>query len=435
VSAPPLRIEPLSRPPDTTVVVPGSKSLTVRAVLAAALADGTSRIEGALRADDTEAVVDAVRRLGVEVREEADGEELHVVGAGVGDGGQLPRGRADLDVRQSGATARMLLPVLGLGPGPYRLDGADQLRARPMGPGLDALRQLGVRVHEEGPPGHLPVVIDGGPAEGGTVRVPGDVSSQFLSGLLLAGPCLRRGVAVELTTELVSAPYVEMTRAVLRAFGVPVAPGALRLEPARLRATRYRVEPDASAASYFFAAAAITGGRVRVEGLGTASLQGDLRFVDVLERMGATVRRGEGWTEVVGPPVLHGVEVDMGELSDTAPTLAATAVFADSPTRVTGVGFIRAKESDRIGAVVEELRRCGIEADEEPDGFVVRPGPPRPARVRTYDDHRMAMSFALLGLRVPGIEIDDPGCVAKTFPGYFAALDRLRLRAAPGDGR
>jgi 3-phosphoshikimate 1-carboxyvinyltransferase len=198
------------------------------------------------------------------------------------------------------------------------------------------------------------------------------------------------------------------------------------VSPTGYRATSFAVEPDASAASYFFAAAAITGGRVRVEGLGTDSLQGDLAFVDALEQMGAEVERGGDFTEVRGTGVLHGVTVDMRDLSDTAQTLAAVAVFADSPTEVTGIGFIRGKETDRIAAVVTELRRCGIEADETDDGFRLVPGRPQPATVETYDDHRMAMSFALLGLRVPGIQIADPGCVDKTFPGYWDEFDRLR---------
>jgi 3-phosphoshikimate 1-carboxyvinyltransferase len=200
------------------------------------------------------------------------------------------------------------------------------------------------------------------------------------------------------------------------------------VRPTGYTATTYAVEADASAASYFFAAAAIVGGTVTVSGLGSGSVQGDVGFVDVLARMGARVDRGADAVSVTGSEPLHGVEVDLADLSDTVPTLAVVAAFASSPTRITGVGFIRGKESDRIGAVVHELRRCGIEATEEPDGLVVRPGPVTPATIRTYDDHRIAMAFSLLGLRVPGIEIADPGCVAKTFPGFFEALDGLRVR-------
>jgi 3-phosphoshikimate 1-carboxyvinyltransferase len=252
------------------------------------------------------------------------------------------------------------------------------------------------------------------------------VSSQFLSGLLLAGP--GNGLRVELTTPLVSAPYVAMTVAVMGAFGAEVRRDgdAWVVPQRRYRARTYAIEPDASAASYFFAAAVLTDGRVTVPGLGRGSLQGDLAFVDVLERMGAVVERGDDRTTVAAGPHLTGVDVDLSALSDTAQTLAAVAVFADSPTRVRGIGFVRRKETDRLAAVVRELRRCGVQAEETDDGFVVHPGTPRPAVVETYDDHRMAMSFALLGLRVPGIAIADPGCVAKTFPGFWDALEGLR---------
>jgi 3-phosphoshikimate 1-carboxyvinyltransferase len=290
-------------------------------------------------------------------------------------------------------------------------------------PLLDALRSLGATVVGDA----LPVTVRG-PLQGGTVRLPGDVSSQFLSGLLLAGPCVRGGLRVELTTPLVSAPYVAMTAAVMDAFGASVeGDGEAWVVPeGRYRAATYAIEPDASAASYFFAAAVLTGGRVTVDGLGRGSVQGDLAFVDVLERMGAVVERGDDHTTVAAGPRLTGVDVDLSALSDTAQTLAAVAVFAESPTRVRGIGFVRGKETDRLAAVVHELRRCGVEADETDDGFVVHPGPPHPAVVETYDDHRMAMSFALLGLKVPGIEIADPECVAKTFPEFWSTFDLLR---------
>ncbi|HET9441997.1 MAG TPA: 3-phosphoshikimate 1-carboxyvinyltransferase [Acidimicrobiales bacterium] len=423
MTAPALAVEPLAAPPDVTVRVPGSKSITNRALAAAAVAAGPSVLDGALVADDTLAMVGCLRRLGVGVEVDEARARMDVSGTE----GIVAEDPADLDARQSGTTARFLLPFLAAGPGPCRLDGAPQLRRRPMGPAIEAVRALGAVVVEEGEPGHLPVTVTG-PGDGGRVLVSGDVSSQFLSGLLLAGPCFRGGVTVEVTTALVSAPFVELTLAVMAAFGVDVevAGGRWSVGPGVYRPARYAVEPDATAASYFFAAAAITGGRVRVEGLGRRALQGDLGFVDLLERMGARVTRGDDATEVEGTGTLTGITADLSALTDTAQTLAAVAVFADSPTRVTGIGFIRAKETDRIAAVVRELNRCGIDATEDPDGFTVVPGRPRPARIETYDDHRMAMSFALLGLRVPGIEITDPGCVAKTYPGFFADLDQLR---------
>jgi 3-phosphoshikimate 1-carboxyvinyltransferase len=418
-------VEPLARPPDTTVVVPGSKSITNRALLTAALAPGESELTGALFADDTAAMIDCLTRLRVGVVADEIGATVRVVGTG----GRLPGGPLELDARLSGTTARFVLPVLALGPGPYHLDGGESLRRRPMADGVEAVRALGADVVDEGERGHLPLTVRGGVSAPGEVRVPGSVSSQFLSGLLLAGPCFAEPVAIEVTDELVSLPYVEMTLAVMTSFGAVVERDGARawtVAPGGYRATHYAIEPDASAASYFFAAAAITGGRVTVPGLGASSLQGDVRFVDVLEEMGAEVRRDRSGITVTSSGTLRGVEVDLRDFSDTAQTLAVTAVFADSPTTIGGIGFIRGKETDRIAATVTELRRCGVRAEELDDGIRIHPGEPTPARIETYDDHRMAMSFALLGLRARGIEIADPDCVAKTFPEYFEVLDTLR---------
>jgi 3-phosphoshikimate 1-carboxyvinyltransferase len=305
-----------------------------------------------------------------------------------------------------------------------------------MGPVLDGVRALGATVEDGGEPGHLPVtVVAPGHPAGGEVAVAGDTSSQFVAGLLLAAPCTTGGVRVTVTGRLVSRPFVELTSAVMAAFGVEVRErdgergrGPVFDVPAGgYTAAAYRVEPDASAASYLLASAAVVGGRVTVEGLGAASRQGDARFADLLGAMGARVERTATATTVTGDGRLRSPgTVDMADMPDMAQTLAAVAVFADGPTRVTGVELIRWHETDRITAVVTELRRAGIDAREERDGFVVHPGTPRPARIETYDDHRMAMSFALLGLRTAGIEIADPGCVAKTFPGFWRALDTLR---------
>lgn len=421
----PLAVEPLAGPLDAVVSLPGSKSLTNRALVCAALAEGTSVLEGALLADDTEAMLEGLAALGVGVTPDWAAERVEVVGCAGRPLGDV----ALVDARLSGTTSRFLLPVAALGAGLRRVDGANRLRDRPMGPALDALRALGAELHEVGAPGHLPVEVIGGTLAGGEVAISGDVSSQFLSGLLLAGPAMRTGLTVRVTTELVSRPYVDMTVAVMAAFGAEVArpdDQTWVVAPQAYRATTYAVEPDASAASYAFAAAALVGGRVAVEGLGTGSLQGDVAFVDILEQMGATVERSAGRIAVEGTGILHGVDVDLSQVSDTAQTLAVVAAFADGPTRITGIGFIRGKETDRIAAVVTELRRSGIDAAEEADGLVVHPGPVHPATIETYDDHRMAMAFALLGLRAPGIRIADPGCVAKTFPGYWSMLDGLR---------
>jgi 3-phosphoshikimate 1-carboxyvinyltransferase len=413
-----LAVEPLTAPVDATVRPPGSKSITNRALLCAALAPGTSTLSGALFADDTRAMMDAVAALGATVDTDESRHTVTVTGI---DPARTPAA-GTIDARQSGTTSRFLLPAVALLSGRTVVDGSEQLRARPFGPILDALRQIGADVEDLGRPGCLPAAVHG-PAHGGPVEVSGHISSQFLSGLLMAGPLMDRGLAVSLTSPLVSVPYVEMTKAVMAAFGVPVT--GLTVEPGGYRPADYSIEPDASAASYFLGAAAITDGRVTVAGLGTASLQGDVRFADVLERMGASVTRTADSVTVRGTGRLHGIDVDMADISDTAQTLAAVAVFADSPTRVSGIGFIRGKETDRVGAVVTELRRAGIDAVEDADGFTIHPGAPRPTRFATYDDHRMAMSLSLIGLRAPGIEITDPGCVAKTYPAYFTDLATL----------
>lgn len=425
------QIRPVPGPLDTSLRLPGSKSLTNRALVCAALAQGRSLLDHVLFADDTEAMVECLGRLAIAIEAEADSERLIVDGCA----GTLPRraASATLDARLSGTTARFLLPVLARAPDATRLDGSPPLRARPMADGVAVLRALGVEVVEEGAPGHLPLRVRG-TALGSLddrkppqLKVSGETSSQFISGLLLAAPAWPGGLRLSVVDGLVSSPYVDMTAAVMRAFGASLGQddGTWLVTPGPYRATRYEVEPDASAASYMFAAAAICGGRVRVEGLGRSSLQGDAGFVEVLERMGCRVVRAETHTTVERRGELRGIDADMRNLSDTAQSLAAVAVFASSPTRLRGIGFIRQKETDRVGNVVRELRRCGIQADELPDGFMVHPGRPRPAVVETYGDHRMAMSFALLGLQAPGIEIKDPDCVVKTFPAYWATLDQL----------
>jgi 3-phosphoshikimate 1-carboxyvinyltransferase len=418
-------VAPVAGPLDVVVRIPGSKSLTNRALVCAALAEGTSAVEGALEADDTVAMVEGLQALGIEVEARWDEARVRVEGCA----GRPPAELALVDARLSGTTSRFLLPVAALGTGTVRVDGSLGLRARPMGDAVAALRALGATATEVGGPGQLPIEVSDGPLAGGEVALPGDTSSQFLSGLLLAGPAMRTGLVVRVTTALVSQPYVAMTAAVMAAFGVEVGrpdPASWSVEPSAYRATTYAVEPDASAASYAFAAAAIVGGRATVEGLGRRSLQGDLAFVDLLARMGAEVDQDDQRTTVTGTGRLHGIEADLSDLSDVAQTLAVVAAFADSPTRITGIGFIRGKETDRVGNVVRELQRAGLAAEEEPDGYVVHPGRPKPATIETYDDHRMAMAFALLGLREGGIRIADPACVGKTYPGYWAMLEDLR---------
>ncbi|CAB4540938.1 unannotated protein [freshwater metagenome] len=421
-----VEVQPLTQPFEVEFRPPGSKSITNRALICAALARGTSTLTGALFAEDTEAMVRCLTALGVGIHTEPSAQRITVEGVR---GAPVVQG-AVLDAGLSGTTSRFVAPVAALGQSTVVLDGAAPLRLRPMGEMFDALSALGCVLLPLGEPGHLPVQIEAQGLAGGSIQLRGDVSSQFLSGLLLAAPEMDEGLRVEMVGDLVSQPYVEMTLKVMEAFGAQTAHDqyqSLSVQPTSYRAvSEFSVEPDASAASYFFAAAALLGGSVQIEGLGTQSLQGDLGFVEVLERMGAQVTRTATSTRVVGTGVLRGIDVNMAEMSDTAQTLAAIAPFADSPTRVTGIGFIRAKETDRIAAVVTELQRLGVDAVQEPDGFLIHPGLPQPGVVQTYQDHRMAMSFALIGLRIPGIHIADPDCVAKTYPTFWNELERLR---------
>ena len=419
-----IEIKPLGHSVDATVRVPGSKSVTNRALVVAALAEGRSRILNPLFSDDSFWLMDALVRLGFEVRADREVGEVEIRGLG----GRIPNGDVDVFVGNAGTVARFLPPALALGPGPYRLDGVPRMRERPVGDLVDAMRSLGANVRYASEQGRFPLVVGGGGIPGGTASVEGGKSSQFLSGLLMAAPCAKNDVTLEVEGELVSKPYVGITTGVMRSFGVGVEEqdGRFTIHPSTYKARNYPVEPDASGASYFMAAAAVTGGRVMIPGLGASSPQGDLRFAEVLEQMGCEVEIGEDSVEVRGPHQLRGVEVDMNSFSDTMITLAAIAHFADGPTVIRNVEHTRHQETDRISATATELTRLGAKVHEYQDGLRIIPQNVRPSLVRTYDDHRMAMGFAVTGLVAPGIRIQDPACVTKTFPDYFRRLDGMR---------
>jgi 3-phosphoshikimate 1-carboxyvinyltransferase len=430
---PTLPTEPLTGVPDLTLRPPGSKSITNRALILAALTSVSrpQRLVGCLRSEDTEVMIDSLRKLGYTVEADWD-DPAQVVTVFRGDRPLVPAESADLFVANSGTSMRFLTALVSLGKGRYRLDGVPRMRQRPIGDLLSALEQLGVRAGCEMEPGCPPVWIQGGTWRGGRVLIKGDVSSQFLSGLLLAAPFAPCTTTFEVEGPLVSRPYVEMTQRMLHAWHLKISTpnDASWLVPAEqpadgLSGDEYQIEPDASAASYFFAAAAITGGRVRIPGLAMHALQGDVYFVDVLERMGCRVERSTDSITVQGGE-LHGIDVGMSDISDTVMTLAAVACFAEGSTTIRNVGHIRHKETDRLAALATELRRLGATVEEFDDGLTITPGNLHGATVRTYDDHRMAMSFALVGLRLPGILIDNPGCVAKTYPAFFTDLERLR---------
>jgi 3-phosphoshikimate 1-carboxyvinyltransferase len=407
--------------------VPGSKSLTNRALIVAAMADGASVLSGALDCEDTRVMVQALRGLGIAVEHDVAAAVIRVPGCG----GRIPARSAALEVANSGTSLRFLTAMLATGEGTYHLDGSPRMRQRPLADLLSALNGLGADARSDLGSGCPPVTIRASGLDGGYAFVKGDLSSQFLSGLLMALPYSRDRTTVEVQGVLVSQPYVAMTLAVMAAFGVTVGNRQFHrfdVQPAHYRGRDYAIEPDASAASYFFALAAVTGGTITAHGLGSSSLQGDLAFVDVLEYMGCTVVRAAERTTVTAGP-LRAVDVDMNALSDTVMTLAVVALFAAGVTRIRNVAHIRHKESDRIAALAAELRKLGAAVDELPDGLIIDPPPPgrlHGARIATYDDHRMAMSFAIAGLRIPGVTILDPGCVAKTYPEFWEDLERIR---------
>ena len=429
-----LPITPLTAPPTATVTVPGSKSITNRALVLAALSDSTNAgctLTDVLRSEDTEVMADCLRRLGLEVID-IDPLTMTVRRGGsadvITDDEWIPRGRADLFVGNSGTTVRFLTAMLALGEGTYRLDGIPRMRERPIQDLLDALRQLGVDARSELGNGCPPVIVNANGLRGGHVRIKADVSSQFLSGLMLVAPFARGDTVLEIDGPLVSEPYVEMSIAMLQQFGLRItAEGrGLYLIPGGQRHGHraYTIEPDASSASYFLAAAAITGGTIGVAGLTTKSIQGDVRFLDVLEEMGCTAYRGTDSIAITGGR-LRGVDVDMNDISDTVMTLGAVACFAEGATTIRNVGHIRHKETDRIAALATELRKLGAEVEERGDGLTITPRPLTGCAVDTYNDHRMAMSLALVGLKVPGVVIRNPGCVAKTYPGFWQDLAKV----------
>ncbi len=418
-----LEIKPLQRPPNATIRVPGSKSVTNRALLIAALADGTSKIKNPLMSDDSFWLLAALVRLGFDIRIDRTTGDASITGQS----GIIHKKDVEIFVGNAGTVARFLPPALALGEGPYTVDGVRRMRERPVEDLVRAMRVLGAGVRYGEEEGRFPLVVVGGGIRGGRTRVIGGKSSQFVSGLLMAAPYAEEPVVLEVEGRQ-EWPYVGITVAVMRAFGVEVEVGEGRfaVAPAVYRAREYAVEPDASGASYFMAAAAVTGGRVRVPGLGMGSTQGDLRFAWVLREMGCRVEVAPDFVEVEGPDQLRGVEVDMGAFSDTMITLAAIAPFAGTPTVIKDVEHTRHQETDRISAVATELGRLGIKVEEGRDRLRVSPGRVGAATVETYGDHRMAMAFAVPGLVAPGIRIRDPGCVTKTFPDYFQRLESLR---------
>ena len=420
-----IAIPALNRPVDATVEIPGSKSLTNRALLVAALAQGDSILENALFSEDSEYFAKCVEQLGIPITLNPQLAQIQVAGRG----GEIPAKQADLFVGLAGTAARFISALVALGNGEYRLDGVPRMRERPMGDMLTVLQTGGATVNFEGNSGFMPYTVNSQGFTGGNFRLKANQTSQQLSALLMIAPYAQQDTNIEVEGTLVSQSYVKMTCRLMADFGVEViqiGDNEFQIKAGqRYQARHYTVEPDASNASYFFAAAAVTGGRVRVKHLTKQSCQGDILWLNVLEQMGCQIKDSDDYTEVTGPKQLQGIDIDMNDISDLVQTLGAIAPFASSPITIRNVEHIRYKETDRIKAVVTELRRLGVEVEEFADRLKIEPGPITPAAIETYHDHRMAMAFAVTGLKVPGIVIKDPGCTAKTFPDYFTRFFQM----------
>jgi len=408
---------------DATVSVPGSKSYSHRILIAASLSEGACEIENCLKSDDTLLTLKALRQMGIPI--DASKPDRIIVQGGKGVIGAVQQ---DIFLGNSGTSMRLLTAVAALGKGTYRLTGTERMQQRPIQDLIDGLNQLGVRIRSVNNNGCPPVEIEGGEINGRRVRLNCSSSSQFLSALLLIAPLTSRGIDIQVTHGPVSKPYIDMTVGVMEKLGVGVWRDRyhhFRIKGNQIyRSGSYQVEPDASQASYFWAAAAVTGAAVKVTGITPNSSQGDVGFTRILESMGCAVVAEIDGIRVVGRP-LTAVEVDMADMPDLVPTLAVVSAFAKGTTVISNVGHLRAKESDRLAAVAGELTKMGIEVACNDTGLIIKGGNPHGADIETYNDHRLAMSFAVAGLRTPGVAIKNEKCVEKSFPDFWTVFNKL----------
>ncbi len=428
-----MRIEPLTRPFASTITPPGSKSLTNRALVLAALADGECELTNILFADDTRVMIEGLRKLGFSLTVDEQQHTIQITGGG----GSIPASQAELFCGNSGTTIRFLTAMVGVGRGEYTLDGVPRMRQRPIGPLVELLTNFGVRIDYLAASGFPPVRVRADGIAGGIGKYGSEQSSQFLSAAIMAAPYARHEVRIDLDGPQTSWPYVAMTMQLMDNFGLTPElirdhrtgrPEHLVIPRGHYHPTQYTIEPDASNASYFLAAAAVhPGAKITVEKLGKRSLQGDVGFADVLHRMGAGLIFGPDFISITGPQTLEGIDIDLGEMPDTAQTLAVVSLFANGPTTIRGLHTLRVKETDRLAALSNELTKLGAEVDIEGDALTIHPPErgPRPARIATYDDHRMAMSFAIAATKSPGIVLENPACVNKTYPDFFADLRQI----------
>jgi len=409
-------ITPISNHLKLTITVPGSKSLTHRALITAALAKGHSTLENILLAEDTLLTTEALRQMGVKI----DISNTQAVVQGIEK--KLIPPKRPVYLGNSGTSMRLLTAICAIGQGRFVLTGNERMQQRPIQPLLDALNQWGVKAYSERQNGCPPVVIETQGLNGGKTEIDPTISSQFLSGLLLAAPYGRKDSVIEVKGKIASLPYVDLTIDVMEKFGISVKNlnyKCFEVKKGHYQACQYTIEGDCSTASYFWAAAAILKGEVTVRPIAQTSKQADIGFVNVLKKMGCQIiPQGDG-IKVIGRNNLRGITVDMNKMPDVVPTLAVVAAFAKGETVINNVGHLRVKECDRLQAVATELKKMGIEVKEKKDGLIIKGGQPQGAEIETYNDHRIAMSFAIAGLKVPGIIIRNPDCVKKSFPGFW----------------
>lgn len=420
-------VSPANRPIETVMTVPGSKSFTNRALIIGAVAKGTSKISGILRSDDSYWCIEALRNLGVKVDVHGDVVEIHGVN------GNWPVKEATVYIGAAGTTARFLPGTLAASKsGVWTVEGSKRMNERPMRTLIEAFIDAGADIRYVDQPGFLPIEVRGNGIKGGEVSISGSTSSQFISGLLIASALAENPVTVSITDHIVQKAYVNITIDLMQQFGGKVDHDEelqkMTVYPSGYEAREVQLEADASTCGYFFALAALTNGKVRIQNISYETKQPDIHLVDVLEKMGCEVVRGEGFIEVTGTEQLKGgFEISMKEMSDQTLTLAALAPFADGAIAIHDVAHIRTHESDRIQVICESLRKMGIRVEERHDGLTVYPGIPQAVELNSYDDHRVAMSLALIGSKVPGIRISDPGCVSKTCPMFFDIVSQLGL--------
>ena len=418
------KVQPVERPICETVKVPGSKSITNRALLLASLATGKSYLTNVLFSDDTRNFMHCLQSLGYEITTDENKLTVTIMGGS-------PKTDCMIDVGGAGTAARFLTALLAAHPGMYTIQASTQMKSRPMKPLFDALIELGAKIDYIERDGYLPIRLYGKTLDGGYVVLDASYSSQFISALLMIGGLFQNGLYLQPSGKKVAQSYIQITTSMIKQFG-----GAIKCSDGggytvnrgqKFVGRNYQIEPDISGACYFFAMAALTGGSVLLDGVHFSTIQGDIKFLHVLKRLGCSISQTEKGILVQGPQggVFPGVDIDLNDYSDQTMTLAALAPFATSPTTIRNIGHIRHQESDRIRAIVNELTRIKIHCEEKDDSIIIYPGTPEPAIIQTYNDHRMAMAFSLVGLRTQGISIADPSCVSKTFPNFLMLLSNI----------